>query len=77
MRTTIDLDDDVLSVAKEIARLRGDSLGRVLSGLVRRGLQPASAPRIEERQGVPVLIHDPNPMPVTPELVRQLLESEE
>ena len=77
MRTTVDLDDDVLSAAKELARLRRDSLGRVLSDLARRGLQPASSPQIEEKRGIPVLVHQPNAIPVTPELVRQLLESEE
>ena len=77
MRTTVDIDDDVLAAAREISRLRRDGLGRVLSDLARRGLQPSTTPRIEEEQGVPVLIHGPSPVPVTPDLVRQLLESGE
>ena len=77
MRTTVDLDEDVLKAVKEISRLHHHSLGRVLSDLARRGLQPSNAPMIEERHGVPVLVHFPNPMPVTPELVRELLDSGE
>ncbi len=77
MRTTVDLDEDVLTAAREMAKLRRESLGRVLSDLARRGLRPADAPRIEEKHGAPVLIHYPNPVPVTPQLVRQLLDSVE
>ena len=77
MRTTVDLDEDVLNAVKQIFRLQRHSLGRVLSDLARRGLQPSNAPMIEERQGVPVLIHSPRPIPVTPELVSELLDSGE
>lgn len=38
MRTTLDIDDDVLLAAKEIARRNGDSAGSVLSELARRAL---------------------------------------
>ena len=38
MRTTIDLEDDVLSAAKELAIKRGTTVGRVLSDLVRQSL---------------------------------------
>jgi hypothetical protein len=76
MRTTVDLDSDLLAEAREIARLRGESLGRVLSDLLRRGLQPEGA-RIEEQGGVPVLMHGANPLPVTSEMVRQLLDADE
>jgi hypothetical protein len=42
MRTTLDLDDDVLASAKEIARREGKTAGQVLSELARRALtQPA------------------------------------
>jgi len=76
MRTTVDLADDVLAAAKEIARLRGDGLGRVLSDLARRGLQPSSALKMEEQDGIPVFVHDPSPIPVTPDLIRQILDSD-
>ncbi len=40
MRTTLQLDDDVLVTARDIARDRGVSIGRVISELARRGLAP-------------------------------------
>ncbi len=43
MRTTLDLDADVLAAARAVARLEGRSLGRVVSALARRGLQPPQA----------------------------------
>ena len=38
MRTTLDLDDDVLASAKEIALREKKTAGQVLSELARRGL---------------------------------------
>lgn len=38
MRTTLDIDDDVLRVAKELARRDRKTAGEVLSELARRGL---------------------------------------
>ena len=38
MRTTIDLDNDALIAAKEIARAENTSLGKVISRLVRQAL---------------------------------------
>ena len=53
MRTTLDLDDDVLQAAKEIAGQRGTTAGRVVSDLVREALRPTRHPRV--RNGVPLL----------------------
>ncbi len=38
MRTTLDIDDDVLSAAKELAAQMGSTAGRVLSSLARDAL---------------------------------------
>ena len=38
MRTTLDIDDDVLQAAKELARRERKTAGRVVSELARRGL---------------------------------------
>ena len=43
MRTTLDIDDDVLQAAKELARQERKTAGRVLSELARRGLTEASS----------------------------------
>ena len=57
MRTTLDLDDDILQVAKELAALRNSTAGKVLSELARRGLE---APRtVRTRNGVPLLARRP------------------
>ena len=53
MRTTVDIDDDVLYAAKELAGLKRSTAGRVLSDLARKALQPASSPKV--RNGVPLL----------------------
>ena len=38
MRTTLDIDDDILQAAKEIAEIRGSTAGKVISELARKGL---------------------------------------
>ncbi|MGH7062696.1 MAG: hypothetical protein ACREET_01315 [Stellaceae bacterium] len=53
MRTTISIDDDVLSAAKAIARQRNQSIGKVVSQLARKSLHPPVA--AIERNGVPLL----------------------
>ena len=58
MRTTLDLDEDVLQAAKEIAAARGTTAGRVLSDLARKALTPAQSSRV--RNGVPVLPRRPS-----------------
>lgn len=52
MRTTLDLDDDILEVAKQLAQQRGQTAGQIISELARRALEPAKAPRM--RNGVPL-----------------------
>ncbi len=53
MRTTLDIADDVLQAAKEIAAVRGRTAGAVISDLVRLALAPSRSARV--RNGVPVL----------------------
>jgi hypothetical protein len=54
MRTTLDIDDDVLQAAKEIAATEGRTAGKVLSDLARKGLMPARQ-KVKVRNGVPLL----------------------
>lgn len=42
MRTTLDIEDDVLAAAKELARRQHRSAGAVVSELARRGLTLAA-----------------------------------
>ena len=54
MRTTIDIDDDVLQAARELATKERSTAGRVISELARRALAAASATQ-RTRNTVPVL----------------------
>jgi hypothetical protein len=44
MRTTLDIDPEVLQAAKELGRQQGRTAGEVLSELARQGLRAAAAP---------------------------------
>ena len=76
MRTTLEIDDDVMQAAREIAQLKRQGIGRALSDLARRGLVPETAPKIEMRDGIPVWVHGPAPIAVTSDMVRSLAEEE-
>ena len=43
MRTTLVIDDDILTAAKAIARQKNQTVGKVISELARRSLQPPAA----------------------------------
>ena len=58
MRTTLDIEDDVLQAAKELARRGGETAGQVISKLARRGLSMPNGERKaarRSRNGVPQL----------------------
>ena len=71
MRTTLAIDDDVLTIAKALAARQRKTVGQVISGLARQALQPAGPPG-ETRNGVPLLPQRAGAKPVTLELVNQL-----
>ncbi len=54
MRTTLDIEDDVLQAAKELAEREKTTAGKVLSRLARRGLLGPGR-KTKTRNGVPVL----------------------
>lgn len=53
MRTTLDIDDDVLQAAKDLAQVQKLTTGQVLSQLARTALEPARTRKV--RNGVPLL----------------------
>ena len=58
MRTTLNIDDDVLREVKEIAEREGSPLGTVLSDLARRGFFAMYDEAVKSRHyrtGVPVI----------------------
>jgi len=70
MRTTLDLEEDVLLAAKEIARQRGTTVGKVLSDLARQSLTKESVGTT--RHGLPLFPVQPNAGVATLELVNRL-----
>ena len=50
VRTTLTLDDDVFELAARQAKLRGVSLGRTVSDLLRKGLSAATP--VKEKNGL-------------------------
>lgn len=73
MRTTLNIDDDVLAAARGLAGLESKSTGQVLSELARQSLQPKPY-RFAKRNGVPQLRRKSCGVPITPELIRRLDE---
>lgn len=73
MRTTLDLDDDVVAAARELAVGERRSLGSVISALARRGLTPA---RVDTVGGLPVIRVPSGTAPITPEVVRRALDED-
>ncbi len=77
MRTTLDIDDDVLQAAKELAEREGNTTGRTLSALARRGLKSQAVGGKGDatiRGGVPVL--PSRGEVITLERVQHLMEQE-
>ena len=70
MRTTLDLDLDVLQAAKEIGAARGMSAGQVISELVRKALASPTSKKV--RNGVPLLSRKAGSPPLTMAAVNQL-----
>jgi hypothetical protein len=68
MRTTLDIDDDLLAAAKELARREGATAGQVVSRLLRRSLTGGSvsaAPGPTRRKAVAGFV----PFPAKPGVV--------
>lgn len=73
MRTTLELDDDVVAAARELAAASGRSLGTTVSDLARRGLTPAA---IDLDGDLPVIHVPTGTPPITPEMVRRALDED-
>ena len=74
MRTTLNLEEDVLEEVKRYADARSVSLGRAVSDLVRRGLSTPVQTRVIK--GVHVVVLPPDSATVDSEKVRRLLEDD-
>jgi hypothetical protein len=70
MRTTLDIDEDILLAAKALARDRQTTAGKVISDLARKGLtRPV---KFKKRHGFPQLPVQPGAGVATLDLVNRL-----
>ena len=82
MRTTLDIDDDLIVAAKELARREGSTAGQVVSRLLRRSLtgqhSPAAASRAKAARPVAGFVPFPGLPGVitTNEMVNALRDAE-
>jgi hypothetical protein len=74
MRTTLELDDDLVREAKNLAKQRGVSLGTVISDLARKSLPATARPKF--RNGVELLESRPGGPRVDLEFVNRLRDEE-
>jgi hypothetical protein len=74
MRTTLEIDDEILEAARGIASTRHQSLGRTISDLARKGLSPEPV-HLAYRNGFPI-IKKRRGVAVTNEFIDQLREKE-
>jgi metal-responsive CopG/Arc/MetJ family transcriptional regulator len=74
MRTTINLDDDVLREVKQYADSRSIALGKAVSELVRRGLRTPTETEIVN--GLHVVVLPPESAKVDETSIKRLLEDE-
>jgi predicted transcriptional regulator len=72
MRTTLNIDDDVLDVARSVAAAENKSVGTVLSELARRGLVLRS--KSKKRLRFPVFNVPRHAVPLTLERVNDALD---
>jgi hypothetical protein len=76
MRTTLAIDDDVLSAARHLAERERRSVGDIISTLARQGLAREARSARPVRNGVPLLPARKGGVPVTLELVNQLRDEQ-
>ncbi len=80
MRTTLDIESDVLAAAKELARLQRVSTGQVVSRLMRQALSgqqpPSAAPAPEAGRAGGFRPFPARGVVVTNELVNELRDRE-
>lgn len=75
MRTTLDVENDVLDAARTLASARGVSVGAALSELARRGL--AARVPISTRSGFPVFQIPAGSTSFGPEEVEAALQNDD
>ena len=75
MRTTLDLDEDILESTKTLANSQGNTLGQVISDLLRLALQQRNI-RPSTRNGVPLFVPKPGTQRPDLQLVNALRDEQ-
>jgi hypothetical protein len=81
MRTTLDIDPDVLEAAKELAAKEKTTAGRIISEVFRRGIQTPRTPGATDSEGGYTMRNGIPLMPsrgdlVTSERIRRIMDEE-
>jgi hypothetical protein len=74
MRTTLSIDDDVLAAVRSLAA-SGESIGNVVSRLIRKALTE-HPPVVGSSSPFPTIPRRPDAVPVTLEMVNRLRDEE-
>ena len=74
MRTTIDLEEDLVLVAKQLAAQRDTTMGRIVSEYFRKGLEPGKTAKM--RNGFPLFAPKPGAPKPSLHLVNRLRDAE-
>lgn len=72
MRTTLEIDDDVLAAARSLAQVRNSSIGKVVSDLARSALFSEKEAPVRTQNGVPLFPRSTTDVSVTLRLVNNL-----
>jgi hypothetical protein len=76
MRTTLDIDDDLLGSVREFAQYNRTSIGRVVSDLIRKSIEQPTE-EWEIKNGVPLMPEVPGEPPLTLEMVKQMMDEDD
>ena len=74
VRTTLDIDDDLLQAAKELGAMQKKTAGQILSELARKGLYRER--KYAVRNGVPVIHRQPGSPVITSADVRRWIDED-
>ena len=77
MRTTLDIDPAVLSLAKDVAATSKQSVGAVISDFALRGIEATRAVIETTRNGFPVFSSSKSGQKMTLKKVKELLADED
>jgi hypothetical protein len=77
MRTTLNVDDDVLDAAKSLADIRQISIGQALSELARKGLNTRLRMKRDAVSGFWIFEVPEDTPKITPEDVQRALDAED